>query len=337
MLSADDHPGVFTFLVGMIVVVMTAVGLSILADKHRNSSSGAGELQHEISLGASEITELTARKDQSSLLLAGGDGKLRTGSQEFQAISARLETLRQRQAELEKSRIQVGESIATLEGNFSRYRADYRRKEWENAIGESLGTLTIRGGRTFQQARVTRVTDVGLEIRHEHGIARIQAPDLDPKIQDRFQWSDEERRSRLEEERQNREGKPAPEVADESDTDGDGEAVAETVPAPRAPQVNRTQQTYPPVDPEKLQRLRLQVSGWRAKVSKLRIDRAEASSRASYGNQSSVPGSLETWVSRSSRLGRELLQAQTALAAAQSELAKVAPGDPLLRMLEPGQ
>lgn len=334
MLSSEDHPGVFTFLVGMIVVVMTAVGLSIMADKHRHFSSGAGELQHEISLGASEITELTARKDEGSRLLAGGDAKLRSGSQAYQAISARLETLRQRQAALEISRTQVSGAIVALDENFSRYRADYRRKEWEGAIGESLGTLTIRGGRAFQQATITRVTDVGLEIRHEHGIARIQAPDLDPKMQDRFQWSDEERRSRLEKERENRDGKPANEIADESA--GNSEAVAETIPAPPAPQVNRIPLTKPPVDAEKLQRLRLQVTGWKAKVSKLRIDRAEASSHASYG-KSSVPGSLETWAARSSRLGRELLQAQAALAAALSDLAALAPNDPLLRVLDPVQ
>ena len=207
----------------------------------------------------------------------------------------------------------------------------------ENEGGQgsgSLDTLTIRGGRAYQQATIARVTDVGLEIRHEHGIARIQAPDLDSKLQDRFQWSGEERRSRLEEERENHEGEAAKEAAGETDGIGSGEAVAEPIPAP---QMKRIPPTHPPEDPEKLQRLRLQVSGWTAKVSQLRIDRAEASSRASYGNQSSVPGSLETWVARSARLGRELLRAQAALAAAKADLATLAPNDPLLRVLEPGQ
>ncbi|MES2922917.1 MAG: hypothetical protein V4819_15285 [Verrucomicrobiota bacterium] len=337
MLSADDHPGVFTFLVGMIVVVMAAVGLSIMADKHRSFSRGESELHREIHLGASEITELTTRKDESSLRLAEGGGKLRMGSQAHKEVSARLETIHQRQAALEKSRIQLGESIAALDVSFSRYRADYRSKEWELAVGESLDTLTIRGGRDFQQATITRVTDVGLEIRHDHGIARIQAQDLDAKMQDRFQWGDEERRSRLEEERNNREGKSAKEVPAEPDVIANGEAAAQQIAPTPVPQMNRRQKTIPAVDPEKLKLLRLQVSGWSAKVSKLRIDRAEASSRASYRDQSSVPstGSLETWVARSARLGRELLQAQGALAAARADLATLAPNDPLLRAVEP--
>ena len=42
---------------------------------------------------------------------------------------------------------------------------------------------------------ITKVTEVGLEIRHEHGIARIQVSDLEGIWQQRFQWDDEERRS----------------------------------------------------------------------------------------------------------------------------------------------
>ena len=334
MLSAEDHPGVFTFMVGIIVVVMAAVGLSIVADKHRVFSSGAGELQREIDANATEISELSAWIDEQRRLHQDSGANLNVGSKAHRELSTQLEILRQRQPVLEQSRAQIREAITALEGEFSRYRADYRRKTWAAAIGESLGTLTIRGGRAYQQATIARVTDVGLEIRHEHGIARIQAPDLDPKMQDRFQWSDEERRSRLEEERENHEGKTVKEIAGAPDGIGNEEAVAEKIPAPP---VNRIQPTNPPVDAEKLQRLRLQVSGWTAKVSKLRIERAEASSRASYGNQSSVPGSLETWVARSARLGRELLRAQAALAAAKADLATLAPNDPLLRVLEPGR
>jgi hypothetical protein len=70
-----------------------------------------------------------------------------------------------------------------------------------------LGNLKVRNGREYLQATILRVTDVGLEIRHEDGIARIQAPDLDSKWQDRFQWKDDERRKVLAAERDNLEGK----------------------------------------------------------------------------------------------------------------------------------
>lgn len=331
MLSADEHPGIFTFLVGMIVVVMAAVGLSIMADKHRTFSSGAGALRREIAANAAEISELTARREEQGWQLKDSGGNLLQGSKTHGEVVTGLKTLRQRQAALEKSRLEISESITALESEFSLYRENYRRKTWEGAVGESLGNLTVKGGREFRQATITRVTDVGLEINHEHGIARIQAPDLDPKIQDRFQWSDEERRRHLKEELERQQGKSG---TDEPAAGEEEAVVYEKAPETPAPQVKRVQPPRPAEDPEKLRLLRLHVSGWKAKVSKLRIDRSEASSRASYGNQSSVPGSLETWAARSARLGRELLQAEAALSAAKSKLAAVAPNDPLLRVLE---
>ena len=334
MLSSEDHPGVFTFMVGMIVVVMVAVGLSVVADKHRVFSGGTGELKREISASAFEISELSAQTAAQALLLENASSSLSKGSNAHRELSAQLETQRQRQAAMEKSRLEIREAITALEGDFSRYRATYRQKNWTAAVGESLGTLTIRGGRAFQQATITRVTDVGLEIRHEHGIARIQAPDLEPKMQDRFQWSDEERRSRLKEEEENLMGKP--DKVDSEIVAGE-EAVAEVIADPPVPTVNRYQNPNAAEDAEKLRLLRFKVSGWNAKVRKLRSDRMEASSRGSYGNQASVPGSLETWVARSARLGRELLRAQAALAVAKSELAAVSPNDALLKPLETDQ
>ncbi len=331
MLSSEEHPGVFTFMVGMIVVVMVAVGLSVVADKKRIFSSGAGELQREISASASQVSELTAQTAEQALLLDGSSSNLRKGSNAHRELAAQLESQRQRQAALEKSRIDVRESITALEGNFSRYRAGYRQKTWADAVGESLGTLTVRGGRAYQLATITRVTDVGLEIRHEHGIARIQAPDLDPKVQDRFQWSDEERRSRLKEEHENLMGKPDAEVPEIVESEDAGAGMIAESPAPR---VSRLQDPNAAEDAEKLRLLRQKVSGWNGKVSKLRTDRRDAASRASYGNQASVPGSLETWTARSARLSRDLLRAQAGLAAAKSELAEVSPNDALLKPLE---
>ena len=331
MLSSEDHPGVFTFMVGMIVVVMVAVGLSVVADKHRVFSGGTGELKREISASAAEISELSAQAAEQVQLLEGTSSNLRKGSNAHRALSAQLETQRQRQAALEKSRLEIRAAVTALEDNFSQYRATYRQKSWAGAVGESLGTLTIRGGRDYQLATITRVTDVGLEIRHEHGIARIQAPDLEPKMQDRFQWSDEERRSRLKEEEENLMGKPdkdAPEIV------GGEDAVAEVIADPPTLPVNRIQNPNVAEDAEKLRLLRQRVSGWNGKVSKLRSERRDAASRASYGSQTSVPGSLETWTARSARLSRELLRAQAGLAAAKSELAAVSPHDALLKPLE---
>lgn len=329
MLSAEEHPGIFTFLVGMIVLVMAAVGLSIVADKHLKLSRGAGEISREINADATEISEMSSQHDEKSLLLAEYGSKLQTGTKTHKEFASQLESLRQRKASLEVTVLQTRAAIATLEAQFARYREEYRRKTWAGAVGENLGTLTVRGGRDYLQATITRVTDVGLEIRHENGIARIQAPDLDPKFRDRFQWSDEERRTRLKQELEQREGKPAEPVAENSDT---GEpATAVIADPPPVPKVNRPSTVNSAENVEKLRIARQQVMGWKMKVATLSSEAMEASSRASYGNQSSVPGSLETWSAKSSRVSRELGRARAALSVAKSKLAEISPRDSLLK------
>lgn len=102
-----------------------------------------------------------------------------------------------------------------LETDFSRRRAKYRSKTWSAAVAKYFGNFKVRNGRESLQATITRVTDVGLEIRHEGGIARIQAPDLDFKLQNRFQRIDAEMREVLEVERENREGNGHKRVMDD--------------------------------------------------------------------------------------------------------------------------
>jgi multidrug resistance efflux pump len=84
-------------------------------------------------------------------------------------------------------------------------------------------------------------------------------------------------------------------------------------------------------DAARIEVLRGKVIGWKSKISRLSSDRNQAQSAASYGSQSSVPGSLETWQARAARLGAELAKARAEHAAAKAALAAVAPNDPLLQ------
>lgn len=44
--------------------------------------------------------------------------------------------------------------------------------------GDKLDELTSRTGRTYRQVRISRVTEAGIEFKHESGIARLTADDL---------------------------------------------------------------------------------------------------------------------------------------------------------------
>jgi hypothetical protein len=329
MLDAEEHPGIFTFLVGMIVLVMVAVGFSLLIDKRFKFSSGLGEIRREIESDAADLAELKTRLEDRSARFSGSEVALKKDARENADLRAAATVLARREDLLRQKVADLRASVKSVESQFADYRTRYRTRTWSRAVGEKLGTVNVRGGREFKDSVITKVTDVGLEIRHEHGIARIQAPDLDRPLQDRFQWDDEERRRRLQQEEELLHGKPPePPPAEELE-------VVEAVPA--EPVSRRPARTKPVVDPateEKIRELRQQLSGWKMRVARIRGEKRQAASNAGYGGSKSVPGSLETWKSRELRLGRELIKAQTELEMVRAKLMAESPNDPVLRMME---
>ena len=326
MFSADEGSGIGVYLFGLIALVMVAVGLSLVMDKRFQFASDAGVIQQEIMLGDTEITELTAACKNLALQHEGAESKLQGGSETYQKLTAALEVQQERRRKLQQARGELSSAVTALEQDFSQLRNDYRRKTWSGAVGESLGNLSVRGGRVYRQATISRVTDVGLEIRHEDGFARVQGPELDIKLQERFQWDDEERRKSLQIERTVQESQPKESVvARETES---GEANSTPGVADRPTENGNAEELA------KINALRKKVSAWKQKVGILRASKAEADSQTGYGNSRSVPGSLETWEAKAGRLGQELLKARAALELAKAQLAVVAPTDLLLRQEE---
>ena len=315
MLHSDEQSGVFTFLVGMIVLVLVGVGLSLLVDRRFRFSQGEAALERTIHAEGEELAGLSARKDELETEWAA-TGPGRSGdAAELTALKRDSSGHERRLGDLRLRLASLTDEIPKLEASFSQYRERYRQAEWSKAVGESLGDLTVRGDRQYRRAQITRVTEVGLEIRHEDGIARLQAPDLPAELRERFQWDDARRTKALQDERKHHEEVTkvaAPEEAAPPARSGGQPFVRETP------------------DQENLAKLRADVVRWKSRVGLLRSEHATARSQASYGAPS-VPGSLETWSARATRLGAELAKARAALALARERLATVSPGDSLLR------
>jgi DNA repair exonuclease SbcCD ATPase subunit len=312
MLQGDDQSGVLTFLVGIVVLVLAGVGLSLLVDRRFSFSQGKAALETTIDANDDELAQLTARRDDSQARLDRQLPRRTGGTSELSKLTATSADLGHRLGEARRKVASLEIEIPKLEETFSRHREQYRQSEWVRAVGESLGNLTVRGGREYRRAEITQVTEVGLEIRHEDGIARLQAPDLPAELCDRFQWDDARRTKALQDERKQHE-----------------EITRADDPQRSAPPFAQPSGDKPP-DQENLARLRADVARLKSRVRSLGSEHADARSQASFGAPS-VPGSLETWSARASRLGAELAKARAALALSRERLATVSPGDSLLR------
>lgn len=317
MLSDDNHPGILTFLIGLIIVVMVGVWLSMMADQRLGFSKSFSRLKNEIELSATELEQLRNHHRDMSLRLAAVEPKGRMVSEARQSLLRQLRNLDQRRRILVASREELQSSIQTTEEGFSRYRAKYREMIWAEAKGQPMGNLVTRAGREYRQAVIARVTEVGLEIHHEHGLARVQAPDLDSALQERFQWNDEERRAQLQHE-----------LAQDASMTRGPDSGEMTLPTPGESIRFGADRVDP--DAGELALLRGKVRAWKSRVAQLQSERNEARLAASSGARSSIPGTLETWQARATRLGNELTMARSELALAKAFLAALEPGDPLL-------
>ncbi len=302
MLSADEHPGIITFLLGMIVVVMVGLGLASLIERRFRFSSSQAELESLVDQDAKTLDELRGRHSARSRQVAAVLPHRLDVGESHAALLQRLEQGAAVQANLAAERADLESEVAAMEEEFARYRADYRRGIWAAAVGEHIPLLRANGGREYRDATITRVTEVGLEVKYADGMARIEAPALGPEWQQRMQWNDEERRALLAEERR--------------------ASAAAAKPAPPPP-------ATPPAEVNAALRARVTLA--RAKVAALRRELATATSNQYRGGKRSVPGSLETWDAQARRLTAELEQAELEYEQAKARLRAMAPGDILLQ------
>lgn len=85
-----------------------------------------------------------------------------------------------------RSKLQsLTDQIEAVEMNRLRKKA---LKEREAAIGEELGDFELPNGRRFEGASISKISDVGITIRHSSGSARISADDLPQKFRMRFMF-----------------------------------------------------------------------------------------------------------------------------------------------------
>ena len=186
MLSDDPGAGLAASLLGIVILVMTGIGFSMVVEKRMRSSKAGSVLQRELQAGEQQLAGLKARRDHlQRRLLDDRPARIRAAEAlaalpEPQALAVRANQARARLESLKRG-------IPELEREFAQYRVDCRRHAWSRAMGESLGEFHLPGGRVYHDAVIRQVTGEGILIRHRHGIARIPKRDLDEPMRDRLQ------------------------------------------------------------------------------------------------------------------------------------------------------
>lgn len=315
--DSNEQSGTVGFLVGIIILVFAGIFFSLLADKRFKFSSGKASLEENVGDGKRHIAKLESQLEASKELwkkkvqpLERQPEALKAAADQVRESGSRLVSLRQRLKAAE------AELLAVEEG-FRAYRDQYRKQVRLAAIGEELPELQSRGGRTYFQVTVTRVTADGVDFKHSQGIGRLGPDDLDPSWVERFQLHPEEL------------PKEAPPVVK-------APTVVTTVQPAGRPGNERVSPAPDPKEEadKKLAALRRDVSEALRFLQKAEGELSRARSEAQNSRARSVPGSLETWADKVKRMESLTEKFRGQYVAARGKLAAVAPNDPLLTPLQ---
>lgn len=310
----SDHSGMVGFLVGIVVLVFTGIVFSLMADKRFRFSSAKISLEEKIAEEKHDLETIKSRLESSRKHWRDNGEPLASQKAAAQAASDSVKDGVIRLAALREEKEATTAAIASLAASIDDYRIRYRQQVRAAATGERLAELKTRDGRVYKEVTIRKVSATGIEIRHEQGNAGLPPEDLDPAWHERFQWTREEVAKAQGEERVRQERQE--------------QALGEPTGGNSAPKPNKAE--------ERLRALRQEVIDTRNRYRTAQGEASRARIEAGgSGRDRSVPGSLETWAQRATRLETTATKLRSQYITARTKLAAQAPGDALLKVEEP--
>ena len=146
------------------------------------------ENQHQSGAGPEKISELESKLAQ----LGDENEKLK------KELTSQKETLQQSidslRSELEAATKEAMDAIKRadqIQKEHNAYKEKYRVSIKAKSAGKNLGELVLENGKTFKNAKISRVDDAGILITHTAGVGKINFKDLPQEMRDYFGYSSE--------------------------------------------------------------------------------------------------------------------------------------------------
>lgn len=152
-----------------LLMVMSTVALSSCDKSSQLASADPGWIRLN-----SDRVDLECRLSIARMKL----NRLESRSHEQEAANALLNDLTTRQIRLLDRQIALEREIKTTEDAMLSMKARHLELSRELAVGMEFSPLRTISGRSYDQAKIIRVTDAGIQIRHATGTARLLFQDL---------------------------------------------------------------------------------------------------------------------------------------------------------------
>lgn len=156
------------------LLLVSAVLLTVTSGCKRNSDvrndpewwrleNSRMELAHDVDLLKLRLAKVSDTRDEMAIV-----------NRELEGNVARISELKALQAELRRD---TAAFVAAAEAERTRLIRQVRA----SAAGKEFDSFTGSRGRTYEKVVITKISDIGVEFRHEAGSTRLSAADLTPE------------------------------------------------------------------------------------------------------------------------------------------------------------
>lgn len=176
-------------MVGMGVLITASVFTAVALQNRFHLVGQQAQIANAIKEDEDTVNDLRRYLNESNRIWAEVEKKNVGFSERFDKLFAARKQADEQVTSLTTRKSELDQQIPELAQELTRYQFDYRKKIWGSAIGDKMAVLKTRDGREYSQVEIINVTQAGLEIRHEFGMARFKPDDLAADMQERFQWA----------------------------------------------------------------------------------------------------------------------------------------------------
>ncbi len=193
-LIPEDSPFIIRIMkMGQFLRAMLAWHVLVLAAGALNAETEEAERELEVQAA---LVEALSLHFSSLAPIDGAEARfveLRSGLKQLQADTLARKLDRENLVIIERE-------IRICSQGVDAYREQYLQWVRLTAEGEKHPEIRLLRGKVYRQVVIRRVTDIGLEIRHLSGSARLRHDDLGEEWRNRFLWTGKEAHRSLVEE-----------------------------------------------------------------------------------------------------------------------------------------
>lgn len=185
LFSSAKGPGVIGLIMALIVLLGFG-GLSILALED-GVQGGGKSLAAIVRDNEREILENRSRIEIGDVTLArvprfkDVSDNLAAAKERNNVLSTGISSMGANADELEKG-------VSALREEWEDYKNRYRAQVREAAVGTRMPELRTADGKVFKAVEISKVTAIGVDIRHQDGLGRVSFEQLPPELQDLYQF-----------------------------------------------------------------------------------------------------------------------------------------------------